>query len=305
MSLLDAFKLDPAEKEKLEPVAEKAKTLGEFFEAVGEKLDDFELPEAVAALLPWAGEALTAVGNAAAEAAPPIKFIAKLVGEITKEQDPNILARFAASMAYERSVELALAEVGAAARKIGAAKRVRQEVRELAPGLDSDFTGFSFESALVHPFIKGADDILMFYANSAGYSASQQLQLQRSVHRHFVTSLKQILAHGKTADKFRPFTSYMALETRGAAAYQLLQAHAQYLRSQYFEQPVLGKETFPLADIYVETDVGLLDWKTLAGSFKAKDPTQRIDPFVESERSGGRRIATDVVSELMGRLDVQ
>jgi hypothetical protein len=72
MPLLDFLRLGSAERETLAPVAERAKTLGEFFEAIGEKLEDFDLPDAVAGLLPWASDALGLVGKAAAEATPPV-----------------------------------------------------------------------------------------------------------------------------------------------------------------------------------------------------------------------------------------
>jgi hypothetical protein len=178
------------------------------------------------------------------------------------------LGRFAASVAYEDAVQRALKETGAPARSLAKSKSIQSAVKELASGLDADFTNFSFERALVHPFVESADRILLYYAEKTGYSEAQRLELQRSVHRHFVTSLKQILAHGKTAEKFRPFTTYAQLGAEQAEVYLALLDHAAYLKREYREEPVLGREKFALADIYVETDVGVLDWKTLAASLK-------------------------------------
>lgn len=67
-----------------------------------------------------------------------------------------------------------------------------------------------------------------------------------------------------------------------------LAAHLAWLREQYREAPVLGREPYTLHDVYVDTECGVVSWAELEAD--------KIDPFAEEQ--GGRRPLIDVVLEL-------
>lgn len=64
-----------------------------------------------------------------------------------------------------------------------------------------------------------------------------------------------------------------------------LAAHQAWLRWQFREAKVLGREPYSLADVYVETECGTLTWDELE--------RDRIDPFAEDQ--GGRASLIDTV----------
>jgi uncharacterized protein YjbI with pentapeptide repeats len=65
-----------------------------------------------------------------------------------------------------------------------------------------------------------------------------------------------------------------------------LAAHHAWLRWQFREAPVLGREPYALADVYVETECGQLSWGELSND-------RTIDPF--EEKHGGRTSLVDAV----------
>jgi hypothetical protein len=79
------------------------------------------------------------------------------------------------------------------------------------------------------------------------------------------------------------------LQTAAPSAKNYLAAHHAWLRYQFNEAPLLGREPFSLHDVYVETDCGELTWGDMS--------TKPCDPF--KEKHGGRY---NLVQAVMDRL---
>ncbi|MCK1718323.1 pentapeptide repeat-containing protein [Bradyrhizobium sp. 141] len=69
-------------------------------------------------------------------------------------------------------------------------------------------------------------------------------------------------------------------------------AHHAWLRWQFSDAQVWGREPYSLRDIYAETDCGRLFWSEIA------DEKARKDPFKDNEAGGGRHNLVDTVVEL-------
>ena len=99
-------------------------------------------------------------------------------------------------------------------------------------------------------------------------------------------NLKGILSHGSTRERFTPFRDQMTLDTLEARAYDALLEHADFQRWLFEEQPVLGREPFTLAQVYTETDCGVLRWEEIRKKSQRGEGGEPVDPF--KEENGGR-----------------
>ncbi|HMD50350.1 MAG TPA: hypothetical protein VKG79_14670, partial [Bryobacteraceae bacterium] len=70
-----------------------------------------------------------------------------------------------------------------------------------------------------------------------------------------------------------------------------LAAHHAWLRWQFNDAPIWGREPFALRDIYAETDCGRLNWSEIV------DEKLRRDPFKDDKDNGGRHNLVDTVME--------
>src|SRR4051794_19164945 len=84
-TLVRMFRLEPDEKEALGKTLGRIKTVQEFLADAAEGIKDTGFPKAIAASIPWIGP----LGEAAAEAVAPIKFLVKLFEKLTKIDDPK------------------------------------------------------------------------------------------------------------------------------------------------------------------------------------------------------------------------
>lgn len=80
------------------------------------------------------------------------------------------------------------------------------------------------------------------------------------------------------------------LQAARPSAESYLAAHHAWLRYQYNNAPLWGREPFSLADVYVETECGRLSWGEIT------DEKKRRDPFRDDEDNGGRH---DLVAAAM------
>jgi hypothetical protein len=71
-----------------------------------------------------------------------------------------------------------------------------------------------------------------------------------------------------------------------------LAAHHAWLRWQFNDAPIWGREPFSLRDIYAETDCGRLNWSEIV------DEKLRRDPFKDDKDNGGRLNLVNTVMEL-------
>ncbi|CAL77063.1 hypothetical protein BRADO3267 [Bradyrhizobium sp. ORS 278] len=76
------------------------------------------------------------------------------------------------------------------------------------------------------------------------------------------------------------------------SAENYLAAHHAWLRWQFADALVWGREPFSLSDIYAETDCGRLSWSEIV------DQSRQRDPFRDDETNGGRHNLIDTVIEL-------
>jgi hypothetical protein len=85
------------------------KSVAEFLVDASKAVKAADFAAKLGEIVPWW---MQAVGQSAADAAPPIKFIATLFGKLGQITDPDRLGYVAFTTAYQRSVEKALLAVG-------------------------------------------------------------------------------------------------------------------------------------------------------------------------------------------------
>ena len=82
------------------------------------------------------------------------------------------------------------------------------------------------------------------------------------------------------------------LQATKPRAENYLVAHHAWLRWQFNDAPIWGREPFALRDIYAETDCGRLSWSEIV------DEELRRDPFKDDTDNGGRHNLVDTVMGL-------
>lgn len=260
--------------------------------------------------MPWW---IQSVGESLAEAAPPIKFVATLLSKLGEIRDPDRLAYLAFTTAYQRAIEKALKVVGAPVTPshAGLAWKPKTDIPTPAEGMT--FGEYSLKDPFNHPFLNKADELLDDAMDAAGYDEARRRMIQNEVKMRFPGSLKSLLTHPKTYERFTPLAGAMHFGNTEDRVHTAWKDHFEYQRFLYEDQLVFGEEPFSLSDIYVETECGSLTfeelWKdgagneTLCGNDGA--PRSRggknIDPFLE--KNGGRQPLIKTVMDLIGDKD--
>jgi uncharacterized protein YjbI with pentapeptide repeats len=106
-----------------------------------------------------------------------------------------------------------------------------------------------------------------------------------------------ILSDIEAFDVSGDFESHLLSRLKGLrsakpSAENYLAAHHAWLRWQFADAPLWGREPFSLRDIYSETDCGRLAWKEIV------DEKTRRDPFKDDEENGGRHDLIGTVIDL-------
>lgn len=289
MSLATFLGLRRQQAETTVNTLSKFKTVSEFLNDAIEAFRETSLVDAISRAAPWAG----VVAESAAEAVPPIKFLSKLLSELTEEKNPEVLGFLACTLAYERAVQRELPFAAATLAK-RAAHSIQTEIRHEEPN-SFDLDSFSFENALEHSFIMRADRALSEFAARILLTEEQTRKLIGGVHTRFVGTLKNILADKDLAGQFEPFIRRVNLGTNEIQAYRVLAQHAEYQRWLFEEAPVFGREPFALSSIYIETECGRLTWSEIT---KVTKDGRHVDPF--NEQFGGREPLLNSVMDLIG-----
>ena len=86
------------------------------------------------------------------------------------------------------------------------------------------------------------------------------------------------------------FASIAKLENLAPSPQSYLAAHHAWLRWQFNEMPMRGREPFSLRDVYVDMECGKLTWGEIT------DDQEPRDPFTDSEACGGRH---DLIATVM------
>jgi hypothetical protein len=292
-------KLGLAQRNDAQGVVARFKSVTKFLSEAVDAAKDNDAIQGVIKAVPW--ESVTIVGKSVVQALPPLKFVYSLIEKLTEIIDPDELGCLACTVAYQRSVEQAFRAVAPTSQgRIDAGKlkkRLEHEPDDLA-----DFAGFSYETALTHWFVVQADAALQAFAEGFNYDGDQARKILDEVHNRFVPNLKDVLA---TTERFKNFKERVALGSSETRAQRALQLHAAYQVWQFEERPVFSGEPFSLQEIYVEIECGELRWEVVRKSRNresgpsSQTPISGLDPFVETEQSGGRKPLLHGVLDLM------
>lgn len=294
----DFTSLQPDGKRKARRLVKGVKSITEFFGDAVEAFKGTGFPAAIEKAAPWAG----VVGEAAADALPPLKFFTKIIEELTKETDPEKLGLTACTIAYQRAVEKAFKAESAPTDEKHAIAEARAQLDLLPACEEVDIGTFSLKTPLEHEFVELANLHLQTVAIKVGYTEGQVDRITAQVQETFQHCLTLLLADAKTAEKFAPFKSYLELgggEERQAR--KALAAHANYQRWLYEEAPVLGRSPFALKHVYIETECGKLTWGEIKPDPRSAAP--RLNPF--SEEHGGRQPLIKTVLDLIASPDLK
>src|SRR5437868_8582191 len=202
------------------------KSISEFFSDAVEGFKGTGFPAAIAKAVPWAG----VVGEAAAEALPPLKFFTKLAEELTKETDPEKLGLTACTIAYQRAVEKAFKAESAPTGEKHAIAEAKAQLELLPACEEVDIGTFSLKNPLEHEFVELANLHLQTAAIKVGYAESQVDRITAQVQAEFQHGLHLLLSDAKPAEKFAPFRAYLDLRSHERQARKAQAAPATYQR---------------------------------------------------------------------------
>ncbi|MBI4902530.1 MAG: hypothetical protein HY820_02770 [Acidobacteria bacterium] len=238
--------------------------------------DNGDFLSALKELSPWAEAAF----SAAKDSIGPVKFVIKLFEELTKIQDPEELVRLACTLAYQSSAEKAIQEVGSPSQaKISAAK-LSAEIEEV------DFSYFSLNQVVSHPFVAKADQILSHYLPQAGYTPEQVNRIVDGVHTRMEQELDSLISHGKTKEKFDGLHRWLSLNQEGRVSRAALRRHAEFTSWQFTQAPVLQREPYALQHVCLAAECSKLTHKELTTPPREARP--QPNPFLEGDVHGGR-----------------
>jgi hypothetical protein len=264
----------------------KLKTIHEWASAAIDAVkENSTFLAAIKDLSPWA----ESVFSAAKESIGLIKFFVKLLDELTRIQDPEELARLAATLAYQSAAEKAIAGVGTPSNPVIDGPKFDETTD------DVDFSDFTVDQVLTHPFVARADRILQFYLPQAGYSSEQVDHIVRQIHDSLPSQLSTLISHGKSKEKFDPLFRWLELPPDGRLSRAALRRHAEYVSWVFTNAPVLQCEAYALAHICIEAECSKLTHGELR-----KEPTsnrKRPNPFEEGIENGGRYPLLETVME--------
>ncbi len=282
--------LDAGGRARTGSAAGQLKSVAEFLEHVGATLKGEGIAERVAEAAPWLG----AIGEAARESLPAVKFVVKLAESLSKVNDPDQLAYLACTLAFQRSVHAAVAQVGDPAGT-GSAPEWRAKPELDVPAEGMRFDDLRWQSFASSRFYTHGVALLDDLADALGYTEAQQRRLRSEVRLRFPAELKRLLYSPQTRERFAAFGTRLQLGDETELAHRALGDHIELQRRLYEEHPVFGEEPFSLADVYVDTQCGKLTWKTI------RDRKRKDHGFSEfAEKAGGRHDLLTTVMDLIG-----
>lgn len=256
-----------------------------------DRVTDFEWTELLDEGTPWG-----VLAKGTSEALGPVKFLLSIASDLTKVRDLDQLTWLACTLAYQRALEQALSDAG-----IPDAEAMKVSMAEDFDTLDATstegFATFSYRYALLHPFTRAQDFAVDQYARLFGYTEAQRRLLRTSIHSEFVEQLKDVLAESaiKGSDPFKAVREKLRDSSEATVASAWLASHRAWLRQEFEHSPVLGREPFALADVYIDTECGILSWEQIRGG--PRGDRDKCDPF--DEHHGGR---TDLVNAVIAQM---
>lgn len=281
----------------LKKIVSGIKSVNEFLDKLQSGVKDTAWPKAIADALPWAGE----VGKAVGDSVAPIKFILSIYDSATRIDDPNKLGEIVCTAAFQRSVQQALAEAWEGIKVPAATKQRSKSAVEKSKGALSsvyDFTTFSLDEAIKHPFFLDAWKAVAMFLKQIGADESQRNKIRDDIEVRFPLNLELLLTDGSTNKKFDPFYRLLKLDNPLKRAKQALRKHVTYQRWLYEERRILGEEPYALRHTYVRTDCGDLRWSNFAEREKERKEggeKPEIDAFRDHPDHGGRQDLLEAV----------
>lgn len=299
------LKLSPTDKDSIAETTDRFRSVAEFVEDVVEATKDTNFLEALTQCMPWW---IQAVGESVAEAAPPIKFVATLLGKLGEIKDPNELAFLAFTVAYQRSLEKAVTTVGppSSITKFTESENGKDESET---DEDWNFDTYSLSDPLNHPFLEQSKKILTARFRAAGYTEDQVRSIQNEIAMRFPGCLRAIVSHPSTRQKYAAFADSLQQGTKENRVHLAWNDHFEYQRYQFEDKRVFVEEPFSLSEIYVDTECGSITceelWETpsqentaLFSNSSVATNERSNDPF--DENFGGRHDLLETVINLIG-----
>jgi uncharacterized protein YjbI with pentapeptide repeats len=247
-----------------------------------------------------------------AQGIPGLKAGVEIIAKLTKIDDPLELCWLACNLAYQQALKDTLSnkdflvKLDQPQQKLSwesiqsQLHRVREKLENLGVK-NEEMETFSQEWPLEHRFVIQADQELMLFLGTLGYSQQQINDIIGKVHDQFMDKFNLILAHGDTREKFVPLETW--LRNGGGdekRALNALQNHAYYQRELFAKKPLFGIEPFALQDVYIKPECGVLLWEQLSHDHSSNQAriNEKLDPF--SEKYGGRESLLETLLNFLG-----
>ncbi len=261
-------------------------------ERLGRENTFIETMAATADLLAEGKEWLTALNEAAPlfkdilDAAGEFKIVAaaqKLLKRLTGSTNPYELGAVALTLAYRKSMHLAIGKLSGGWSHRIAKENLRaaaQSIRAAEPVEAAALDTFDYDTALHHPFVLRANAIWLALLKATELSETERANVLFHTQQNLLSQLRLLLNDERTAKQFEPFKSICDKGAdRQRADWALLQ-HANYQVAQYAARPLLNREPFALQHIYAETECVKRAWSTLRDErkgFYSLNPADRRD----------------------------
>src|SRR5258708_21602831 len=186
---LTQLNLSPDQRLNPPKAVGRLKTIHEWASAAMDAVkDNTDFFTAIKEISPWAEAAF----SAAKDTLGPVKFAVKVFEELTKIQDPEELARLACTLAYQAVAEKAIVAVGRPAQVTISGLKLDDAIDEV------DFSNFTLNQSVTHPFVSKADRVLQYYLPQGGFSPDQVDRIINEIHENFPAELLALISHAKS-----------------------------------------------------------------------------------------------------------
>ena len=133
----------------------------------------------------------------------------------------------------------------------------------MPPAEAANLNTFDFETALHHPFVHRANEILRTFLQAANFDEEQQIEAINLTQRGFLSQLRLVLTNDRTAKRFEPFKNVIEMGAAQARAENALLIHAKYQVAQFAARPLFNSEPYALKDVYAEMQCAKLSWREM------------------------------------------
>jgi hypothetical protein len=204
------------------------------------------------------------------------------------------------TIAYQHAATEAIRIVGQprGTPSLGSREQMLKSLKSLEPPQAGLLRAFSLDRPNAHPFLWQTNLQFEEVARFFGYSEEERRRLVTHVRENFQTLVSQTIA---ASGDFKPFREWLILNgSEEYSARTKLLEMTERQRRAFAERPVLNIEPFALADVYLDTECGQLTWGQIVGRNESViGPVEKLDPFIDHEKHGGRSDLLDTVLQLI------